>query len=175
MGVHSSNHTKAKTTKRMPFKFYISIMSHYSPSSATRGEYISCHCSATFNFKHHPVRVPRRIPNTTGRFTNVHDCFPDRIDCHALLDVGGRPFNSWRCGGWFEKKFPASACRKKKIACSTNVIESLWKKKGKNILPTRLLEKNSWWPEITHPLPQELDGRPLICRHSLFSFRNTWA
>ena len=40
-----------------------------------------------------------------------------------------------------EKKFSASACRKKKIACSTNVIESLWEKKGKNILPTRLLEK----------------------------------
>ena len=27
-------------------------------------------------------------------------------------------------GGDFEKKIPASACRKKKIACSTNVIES---------------------------------------------------
>ena len=26
-------------------------------------------------------------------------------------------------GGDFEKKIPASACRKKKIACSTNVIE----------------------------------------------------
>ena len=48
----------------------------------------------------------------------------------------GRPFNSWAGGGGggvgdFEKKFPASACRKKKIACSTNVIESLWEKKGK--------------------------------------------
>ena len=32
--------------------------------------------------------------------------------------------------GDFEKKFPASACQKKKIACSTNVIESLWEKKG---------------------------------------------
>ena len=43
-----------------------------------------------------------------------------------------RPFNSWGRGvGDFEKKFPASACRKKKIACSTNVIESLWEKKGK--------------------------------------------
>ena len=31
----------------------------------------------------------------------------------------------------FEKKFSASACRKKKIAYSTNVIESLWEKKGK--------------------------------------------
>ena len=40
--------------------------------------------------------------------------------------------------GDFEKKIPASACRKKAIACSTNVIESLWEK---NILPTRLLEK----------------------------------
>ena len=37
--------------------------------------------------------------------------------------------------GDFEKKFPASACRKKKIACSTNVTESLWEK---NILPTSL-------------------------------------
>jgi len=35
-------------------------------------------------------------------------------------------------GGDLEKKIPASACRKKKIACSTNVIESLWIKKGKN-------------------------------------------
>ena len=33
--------------------------------------------------------------------------------------------------GNFEKKIIASACRKKKIACSTNVIESLWEKKGK--------------------------------------------
>ena len=32
-------------------------------------------------------------------------------------------------GGEFEKKIPASACRKKKIACSTNVTESLWEKK----------------------------------------------
>ena len=30
---------------------------------------------------------------------------------------------------------------KKKIACSTNVIEGLWEKREKNILPTRLLEK----------------------------------
>ena len=28
-----------------------------------------------------------------------------------------------------------------KIACSTNVIESLWEKREKNILPTSLLEK----------------------------------
>ena len=34
-------------------------------------------------------------------------------------------------GGDFEKTFPASACWKKTIACSTNVIESLRGKKGK--------------------------------------------
>ena len=47
--------------------------------------------------------------------------------------------------GDFEKKFPASACRKKKIACSTNVIESLWEKKGKkypahHIARTKILD-----------------------------------
>ena len=32
--------------------------------------------------------------------------------------------------GWLilKKKFPASACRKKKNACSTNVTESFWEK-----------------------------------------------
>ena len=62
-----------------------------------------------------------------------------------------------------KKKFPASACRKKKIACSTNVIESLWEKKGKNILPTRLLEKKFLMTR-NHPHPpppQELNGQPL--------------
>ena len=36
----------------------------------------------------------------------------------------GRPFNSWGMGGGgdVEKKFPVTAFRKKKIACSTNVI-----------------------------------------------------
>ena len=33
--------------------------------------------------------------------------------------------------GDFEKKFRASACRKKEIACSTNVKKSLREKKGK--------------------------------------------
>ena len=46
---------------------------------------------------------------------------------HLILEWGG--------GGVadFEKKFPSSPCRKKKIACSTNVIESLLEKKGKKI------------------------------------------
>ena len=43
--------------------------------------------------------------------------------------------------GDFEKKIPVSACRKKIIAFSTIVIERLWEKREKNILPTRLLEK----------------------------------
>ena len=91
---------------------------------------------------------------------------------YRLIDGGyslwnglrGRPFNSWGGGGVgdFEKKFPASACRKKKIACSTNVIESLWEKKGKKYPAHHIArKKNSWWPEITHPHPQELNGRPL--------------
>ena len=68
--------------------------------------------------------------------------------------------------GDFEKKFPASACRKKKIACSTNVIESLREKKGKkNILPTRLREKkildDQKSPTHYPPRPQELNGRSL--------------
>ena len=72
----------------------------------------------------------------------------------------------------FEKKIPASACRKKKIACSTNVIESLWEKREKSILPTRLLEKKFLMtrnqPTNPHPHPhppppptQELNGLPL--------------
>ena len=74
----------------------------------------------------------------------------------------GRPFNS-RVGrvGDFEKKFPASACRKKKIARSTNVIESLWEEKGKNILPTRLLEKKFLMTRNHPPPRQEFNGRAL--------------
>ena len=79
----------------------------------------------------------------------------------------GRPFNnSWGGGGlWmddFEKKFPASACRKQKIACSTTVIESLWEKKGKKYPAHQIARKKKFsWPEITHPTPQELNSRPL--------------
>ena len=45
--------------------------------------------------------------------------------------------------GDFEKKFPASACQKKKIACSTNVIESLWEKKGKKYLAHQIARKKN--------------------------------
>ena len=48
---------------------------------------------------------------------NYHVC-----SFNVLMTLRGRPFNSWGGGGGgdFEKKFPASACWKKKIACSTN-------------------------------------------------------
>ena len=56
---------------------------------------------------------------------------------HSTLE-GGRGV------GDFAKTFPARACRKKKIACSTNVIESLWEKKGKKIsYPPDCKKKNS--------------------------------
>ena len=45
--------------------------------------------------------------------------------------------------GDFEKKFPASTCWKKKIACSTNVIESLWEKKGKKYLAHQIARKKN--------------------------------
>ena len=40
-----------------------------------------------------------------------------------------------------KKNFLQGLVGRKKISCSTNVIESSWEKKGKNILPTRLLAK----------------------------------
>ena len=48
----------------------------------------------------------------------------------------------------FEKKFSASACRKKKIALqffsiSTNVIESLWEKKGKKYPAHQIARKKN--------------------------------
>ena len=57
--------------------------------------------------------------------------------CLPFRTIGGRPFNSWGGGGVgdFEKKISRKRLsrRKEKIACSTNVIESLWEKKGKKI------------------------------------------
>ena len=40
-----------------------------------------------------------------------------------------------------KKKNPASACRKKKTACRTNVIESLWEKKGKKYPAHKIARK----------------------------------
>ena len=68
-------------------------------------------------------------------------------------------------GGWFWKKISCKRLSEEKISCSTNVIESLWEKKGKKYPAHHIArKKNSWWPEITHSHPQELNGRPLsIC------------
>ena len=52
-----------------------------------------------------------------------------------------------------KKKFPASACRKKKIACSTNVIESLWEKKGKKISCPPDCQKKILDDQKSPPLP----------------------
>ena len=57
--------------------------------------------------------------------------------CNAPLPLlcylGADHLTLWGGGGDFLKKIPASVCRKKKIACSTNVVESLWEEKGKII------------------------------------------
>ena len=49
----------------------------------------------------------------------------------------------WVYVGDFEKKIPASACRKKKIGCSRNVIESLWEKKGKKYPAHQIVRKKN--------------------------------
>ena len=39
-------------------------------------------------------------------------------------------------------------------------------KNGKKVsCPPDFYNKNSWWPEITHPSPQELNGRPLKAKN----------
>ena len=75
--------------------------------------------------------------------------------------VRGRPFNSWE-GGWFWKKISCKRLTEENNCMQHKCNRKPMGKKGKNIPPTRLLEKkNSWWPEITHPSPQEVNGRPL--------------
>ena len=71
--------------------------------------------------------------------------------------------------GDFEKKFPASACRKKKIACSTNVIEKNYCTALKKY-PTHQVarKKNLAHQKSPTPLPpQKLNGRPLSASDSL--------
>ena len=63
--------------------------------------------------------------------------------------------------GDFENKFPASARRKKKIACSTNVIESLWEKKGTKYPAHQVARKKILDDQKSPPPLQELSGRPL--------------
>ena len=62
--------------------------------------------------------------------------------------------------GDFGKKISCKHLSEEKIACSASVIESLRGKKGKNILPTRLLEKKFLMTRNHRPPHQELNGRP---------------
>ena len=66
--------------------------------------------------------------------------------------------------GDFEKKFPASACRKKRIACSTNVIEKNSCTAVKKYPTHQVARKKKILLTINHPPPpppQKLNGRPL--------------
>ena len=83
------------------------------------------------------IDIPKQQHRSQNTSTYRTCCLSERLGADQLTLEGGGG------GGDFEKKFPASACRKEKIACSTNVIESLWEKREKNILPTTLLEKSS--------------------------------
>ena len=83
---------------------------------------------------HYHKRTKREFTGSTALCFNERETlngikFPQSLRADHLTLEGG-------AGGWFWKKFPASARRKKKIACTTNVIESLWEKKGKNVLLT---------------------------------------
>ena len=73
---------------------------------------------------------------------------------HLTLE-GGREV------GDFEKNFPASACRKKKIACSTNVIEKKFlrccKKEKKNV--AKLFHHSGGLYKIAAKLHHSLGGR----------------
>ena len=74
--------------------------------------------------------------------------------CYTDSAVRGRPFNSWVGGGGgsdFEKQIPASACRKKNIACSPNVIETLWEEKGKKYPAHQIARKKFLMTRITTP------------------------
>ena len=53
--------------------------------------------------------------------------------------------------GDFEKKFPVSASREKIIACSTNVIERLWKKKGKKYPAHQIAREKKFLTTRNHP------------------------
>ena len=65
--------------------------------------------------------------------------------------------------GDFGKKCPASSCQKKKLHAAQVYKKAYGKKREKNILTTRLLEK-SILDDQKSPAPppsQELNGRPL--------------
>ena len=70
--------------------------------------------------------------------------FPKRSSEFAVFCILGADHLTLGGGGGgvdFEKKFSASGCRKKKIACSTNVIGSLREKKGKTYRTHQIARK----------------------------------
>ena len=75
---------------------------------------------AAFSFANAAISTsPRKLPYKI-RFLAFRSPLTEEMKC----DVRCRPFNSLGEGvGDLEKKFPASACWKKKIACNTNDIE----------------------------------------------------
>ena len=80
MRVNSTNDTKTKTTKRMPFKFYISVISHYY-SNVTYGEFISWQCEIQGLLG--VESVLRRVAEYWRRFTNAHERF--RMELHKNI------------------------------------------------------------------------------------------
>ena len=93
---------------------------------------------------------------TSNQISYSYSFSSSKLRGHLTLEAG-------REYGDFEKKFPASACRKKKIACSTNVIESLWEKKGKKYPAHQIARKKKFFMTRNPPPPdpEELNGRPL--------------
>ena len=76
-------------------------------------------------------------------------------------NLRGRPFNSWG-GGWFWQKISCKRWAEEKNCMQHKCNSKLMRKKrGKNILPTRLPEKKKFLMTRNHPPPQELNGRPL--------------
>lgn len=72
MRVNSANDTKTKTTKRMPFKFYISVISHYY-SNATYGEFISSQCQIQGSLG--VDSALRRLAECWRRYSNAYEWF----------------------------------------------------------------------------------------------------
>ena len=67
--------------------------------------------------------------------------------------------------GDFAKTFPASACRKEEIVCSTNVIESLWEKKEKRY-PAHHIARKKILDDQKSPKPKPTAALNFFLRNS---------
>ena len=77
---------------------------------------------------------------------------------HLTLEEGGE-------GGWFWKKISCKRLSEEKNCMQHKCNRKLMGKKGKKIPANQIArKKNSWWPEITHPTPQKLNGRPFTLK-----------